>query len=168
MGQYYKPIALNKKQYVHAHEFDTGLKLMEHSYLNNPLTMKIENLLEEGGDWHKSSIVWAGDYADGEEKESKIEGNLYNGINKRVERPRYLVNHTQKLYINLKELDDLDERFVIHPLPLLTCEGNGRGNGDFIGDDERIGSWARNRISMEIVAPDGYTKVNGLFKEKRE
>ena len=45
--------------------------------------------------------------------------------------------------------------WAIHPLPLLTCEGNGRGGGDFYVNAERkqgnvslIGTWARNRIGV--------------------
>ena len=42
----------------------------------------------------------------------------------------------------------------IHPLPLLTCEGNGRGGGDFRGDEKGIvGSWARDVISVEKTNP---------------
>ena len=43
----------------------------------------------------------------------------------------------------------------IHPLPLLTSEGNGMGGGDFRGDDENeiVGSWARDVISVEKDSP---------------
>jgi hypothetical protein len=46
-----------------------------------------------------------------------------------------------------------------HPLPLLTCEGNGRGGGDYRGDSPLIGSWARDIISVEEVKPEGFEEL---------
>ena len=43
--------------------------------------------------------------------------------------------------------------WIIHPLPLLTCEGNGRGGGDFRGNNPWIGKWARDVISIEKKLP---------------
>ncbi len=65
---------------------------------------------------------------------------------------------------------------AIHPLPLLTVEGNGRGGGDFHvpdgsdylndrsqarGNFALIGSWARDHISVSASAPvnDGFTEI---------
>jgi hypothetical protein len=48
----------------------------------------------------------------------------------------------------------------IHPLPLLTCEGNGRGGGDYGGNDQNlVGLWARNTISVSNDIPDGYEEL---------
>ena len=55
----------------------------------------------------------------------------------------------------------------IHPLPLLTCEGNGRGGGDFSGENEFVGSWARDVVSIEFDAPEGFTEIFPNFREKR-
>jgi hypothetical protein len=45
-------------------------------------------------------------------------------------------------------------------LPLLTAEGNGRGGGDYRGENENlIGSWARDIISVEMEIPDGYDEL---------
>ena len=80
MGQYYKPALIqdfgNKvKNWVLSHDIDrNGLKLMEHSWIGNTFVSTIEGLLVPGGDWHKKSIVWAGDYAD---KEPDTEKNIY-------------------------------------------------------------------------------------------
>lgn len=41
----------------------------------------------------------------------------------------------------------------IHPLPLLTCEGNNRGGGDYRSNAAVIGSWARARVSVGGHAP---------------
>jgi len=57
--------------------------------------------------------------------------------------------------------------YKIHPLPLLTCEGNGQGGGDFYGEDNKklIGKWARNRISIESTKPKGYAELIFDLKE---
>ena len=61
---------------------------------------------------------------------------------------RYIVNHSKKLFVDKEKLTS-----NIHPLPLLTCEGNGRGGGDYGGSSELVGSWARDVISVERLAP---------------
>jgi hypothetical protein len=67
----------------------------------------------------------------------------------------YIVNHTKKVYV--KKTDGL------HPLSLLTAEGNGRGGGDYNGPNmDMVGTWARDVISMENEAPD-YTLVDCVF-----
>jgi len=67
MGQYYHPIILGKnggiKGYWYSHKIGQGLKLMEHSYLNNPLCNCVENYIAKNGG---ARLVWAGDYADEE------------------------------------------------------------------------------------------------------
>lgn len=40
-----------------------------------------------------------------------------------------------------------------------------RGGGDYRGNDDRVGSWARDSISMEREAPEGYELVDGGFSE---
>jgi hypothetical protein len=58
--------------------------------------------------------------------------------------------------------------FAIHPLPLLTCEGNGRGGGDFYKEDPLVGKWARNRVTVSKTKPKGYTEIEfNLFEGER-
>ena len=47
---------------------------MEHSYINDSFVTALENLISPDGMFHKSRVVWAGDYAD---KEPDSEHNLY-------------------------------------------------------------------------------------------
>jgi hypothetical protein len=47
----------------------------------------------------------------------------------------------------------------MHPLPILTCEGNGRGGGDFHKGDPLVGKWARNRVTVANRKPKGYTEL---------
>jgi hypothetical protein len=64
MGQYYYATCIDKMEYLYSHDFDNGLKLMEHSYIGNKFVEAAERLLSPGGAWHKRRICWAGDYMD--------------------------------------------------------------------------------------------------------
>jgi hypothetical protein len=87
---------------------------------------------------------------------------------------RYLVNHTKKEFVDKNKLKT-DGGWVIHPLPLLTCSGNGRGGGDYGGTDENyVGSWAGDVISVEkedlklfIFKKNDYKEIKPRFEEGR-
>ena len=173
MGQYYKPVSIDKKEWVLSHDYDNGLKLMEHSYIGNTFVEIVEILLTEINGWYKNRIVWAGDCADNEKHKKK---NLYEliGKDKNIIKPvvrkldkkyRYLCNHSKKEFVDKRKIKKDKNDYKINPLPLLTCEGNGRGGGDFRGEDERIGAWARDIISLEEKAPIGYEEIDGQFYE---
>lgn len=175
MGQYYKPISLTRNQHLYSHDYDNGLKLMEHSWVGNYFVNTVMSLLKRSGAWYNNRIVWAGDYAD---DEPKLNENLYglqekeNRINPKEDsdflKNRYLVNVTKKEFVDVlrkysenKETNPNDV-WVIHPLPLLTCEGNGRGGGDLHKhvDHPIIGSWARNRLYVTKKRPN-----ENIYKE---
>jgi hypothetical protein len=183
MGQYYKPISVEKRQYVYSHDYNNGLKLMEHSWIDNGFVAIVEDLIAEGGAWHGDKIVWAGDYAD-EEKNRK--NNLFMicerdkcKINPEpsTNKYRYVLNMDTMEYVDKTKvpISDIWEDnegkewpFAIHPLPLLTCEGNGRGGGDFYKEDPLVGKWARNRVTVANEIPEGYTEIEfNLFEGKR-
>lgn len=214
MGQYFHPVILaeNKKtvlKWMYSHDYGSGLKLMEHSYLKNDFVGAFESLLI-GNPQH---VVWAGDYADEEytEKQTRpeteyefkrrqeqnvgkhlrpkkitenVEVNIYMLCEKSLKvnpkagtvKERYLVNHDKKQYIDKRKVPatayyyeaetDKTWSYKIHPLPLMTCEGNDRGGGDFhINPDKEqgctslIGTWARDLISVESKVPEGYTEI---------
>lgn len=216
MGQYYKPIILaNDKKtilsFMYSHDYENGLKLMEHSYLSNKFVGAFESQLIG----NPQRVVWAGDYADEEYTETvkrlenehefekrqsleknagkllkpkmiteKNEINLYSLCEQSlrvkpkatVVKERYIVNHDKKQFIDKKKVlvtdvyhdkkTGKDWTFKIHPLPLMTCEGNNRGGGDFYPDETRnqgntalIGTWARDLISIESKVPEGFTEV---------
>ena len=198
MGQYYKPVNLDKKEYMYTHDFESthkredgtsytvgqGLKLMEHSYIGNQVMNAVENMIIPGGAWHKCKLVWAGDYADHEKGRDKSpEGydvNIYSIMEKEGKKRKpstkkvdkkyhYLTNHTKKAVIDLDKIEEFDNGWRIHPLSLLVCEGNGRGGGDFIGEDSRIGLWARDVISLEDNVIGGYQldeEDNSFFEDR--
>jgi hypothetical protein len=70
----------------------------------------------------------------------------------------YVINHTKKSFVDKTKVPNRDG-WRIHPLPLLTCEGNGRGGGDYRNDDKIVGSWARDLISVSSTKPEGFTEV---------
>lgn len=187
MGQYYHPIILGnpKKRgtpkivaYFNSWDYDNGLKLMEHSYIGNHFMTAVEYSLSPKGKFYKSPLVWAGDYAD----EEKNGSTLYNmceedqavklGLDGIEEMKSYLntlpfiVNHTKKQYVDKTKLpkdEDDSDPWQVHPLSLLTAEGNGRGGGDYWDDDDMIGTWARDVISIEETLPEGYTEIKPNF-----
>lgn len=175
MGQYYHPVALNPHNnsvigWVSSHDFGSGLKLMEHSWMKNPFVNAVENLLAEGGQWEGKPIVWAGDYADSEDGTEKGK-NLYDFCEDEIKikplevkplKYRILINHTKKQYVDKSKIPADGDGWRIHPLPLLTCEGNGQGGGDYFGKDPNglIGSWARDVIGVsKRNIPEGYEEV---------
>mgnify|MGYP003147022403 CR=1 FL=1 len=152
MGQYYKPTSINKMESLNSHDYDSMLKLMEHSYIGNHFIHVAEFLLSPVGDWYKNQFVWAGDYADDE----SCGKNLFT-LAKEIQlndypkdsSGRYIVNHTKREYVDKIKAPKDQEGWTVHPLPLLTCEGNGRGNGDYREVNACIGVWARDEISIE-------------------
>lgn len=180
MGQYYKPIIVSHTKktilgYWEAFKTMNGRKLMEHSYIGNSLCNCVENYLYNNGG---GRVVWAGDYADADKGKKS---NLYELAEelkktefaydcKENDKIRYLVNDDKNEYIDLWNVLSIGE-LTIHPLPLLTAEGNGQGSGDYDGLDMKyVGSWARNFIR---VMPNGsyadleknYKLINPKFVE---
>jgi len=183
MGQYYLIVILaeksdksdkSDKEYIRTYldptMYTNGMKLTEHSYIGNNFMKIVENLIGPSGMFHKSRIVWAGDYADAEpNSESNLNGmcrtNTPFVYNEPVVSYTYIVNHTKKVYVkkNNEMYIVASEKLVFHPLALLTAEGNGRGGGDYNGPNkDMVGTWARDVISMENEAPD-YTLIECVF-----
>lgn len=191
MGQYYIAILLAEKGttkkefirlYVNPHDYCQGAKLMEHSYCGGDIMNVIESLIGQTGMFYKSRLVWAGDYA--EEEEDEELGNLYSqtGSDENVDKSfrytvtnpqyyRYIVNHTKKSYVDKEHRNSEDEEerakdYKIHPLPLLTSDGNGKGGGDYSGKNVHLcGIWARDTVSVETTIPEGYEELVCDFGE---
>lgn len=180
MGQYFKPCILNEKNkttvltYLYSHDYGDGLKLMEHSYIGNNFVGAFETLIAE----NPQRVVWGGDYA---EHCKSRKTNTYERCNdKNIAHPTvpnqdkfqsefvFIVNHTKKEFIDKREVPEIkgwgDNK--IHPLPLMTSEGNGMGGGDFYGKDKNklIGSWARDIISIQ---KDTFTNETILLGYKK-
>jgi hypothetical protein len=201
MGQYYMPTVISgdgKVATLYSHDYGNGLKLMEHSYIGNDFVNAVASLI-----WKTpKQIAWIGDYSDeygGDVYETKLKQEeflpLYetawgeggfarvkpspDGCNMESSN-LFLVNHTQKQYIDLDEYckqnrweeknswDNVVYDMCINPLPLLTACGNGRGGGDYHSqypDYDKVGLWAFDELEVTDIKPD-YEKVMFTFKEE--
>ena len=124
MGQYYIPVIIsgNKRMRLYSHQYDNGIKLMEHSYIGNNFMNAVCSLLLD----RPAKVAWIGDYSadfteDMEPYETKLPQKkfmrIYNATwtSKKREyvKPEpmqmdidtalgwWLVNHTQKIALDL-------------------------------------------------------------------
>lgn len=160
-----------------------GLKLMEHSYRRNNFVNAFETLIAD----NPQRVVWAGDYADNEpdqkitvKEEKELNGvkylvdveeevNLYGLCDDdtkiipkaRRKEYRFVINHTKKCYVDKRKVPKFNGNWQLHPLPILTCEGNLRGGGDFFSKDDNkiVGTWARDVISVNDIKPIGFNEL---------
>lgn len=93
------------------------------------------------------------------EIDPEIKANAWPVIIPRTEAYPFLVNWDKKLYVDKRNVPADAEGWIVHPLPLLTVEGNGRGGGDYDGEEDIVGSWARDHISLATHAPHGFTEL---------
>lgn len=87
----------------------------------------------------------------------------------------FFLNHSKKEFFQfdvktdtLNKLDADFDDWIMHPLPLLVCDGNKRGGGDYYGSDpeELVGHWAGDIISVESVRPSAkFMEIFPVFKE---
>lgn len=104
---------------------------------------------------------------------------------------RFLVNHTKQVYIDMQEYirrnqwcesrdykydknghvkpEHYEWNMCVHPLPLLTACGNGRGGGDYYDcfpDYDKVGTWAFCEIELMGKRPKDYEQVMYHFTEQ--
>lgn len=141
----------------------SGMKLMEHSWLANDFVNGVVEAI-----WcDPCRVAWVGDYADGrdrlytEEVGAAVwgEGGLPDGRFGQVpeaHKDGYLVNLTRSRFVDLAEYAEAatykpkwasEGGWCIHPLPILTAIGNGKGGGDYHGACmDMVGAWAMDEI----------------------
>ncbi len=172
MGQYYKAVLLLQTQDAQGQVVYTIIgwlspygcgecaKLLEHAWVKNPFVINLTSLLCPEGKFPQGArVVWAGDYADPEP--APIDDNLYSHCEEMEETDvlpgicmtpfPFVLNHDSKQYARV------GPEGTLHPLPILTCEGNGRGGGDLPLSHSWFplaGTWARALISMAAAPPD--------------
>lgn len=79
---------------------------------------------------------------------------------------KYLINYDKGEFVDKSKVPGRDG-WHIHPLPLLTCEGNGRGGGDYHRGDTvlgkfLVGRWSRDKIgvtSRKSDIPKGFEEI---------
>lgn len=187
MGQYYF-VAFKRgdKAVVNERKFKNGeyvgAKLMEHSYISNWFMDAVARDIFKNG---KTRIAWVGDYAEDDELREISNGDLnYDmvwgdhdnphcfGTHRFGYKGKFLVNHTKRVYISYdKWINDYykskgGDSLILNPLSILTAIGNGRGGGDYGGTNEdKVGSWAWDEISVEKKPPLGYKLEDFIFEE---
>lgn len=198
MGQYYKTVVISKdhdcEKRIVTIDNDckfpdwVGLKLMEHSYLNNEWTDALAYLIYR----NRVRVAHVGDYAD-EFPQYELAYNravervpldlhniwgkdLYdeNGkLNRFDYTHKYLVNWDKNEYISFdnwkkKAFSAWSKKVYLCPFTMLTALGNGRGGGDYYEEypnAEFVGSWAWDCISIEDNAPIDFEENNVYFSE---
>lgn len=173
-----------------SYDYNEGAKLMEHSYVGNKYVNKAERLL--AGEFYGCPFAWVGDYSDkirgdggdfisvysmladvGAQRNSK--GEILSVWDKDYV-PVYdlsypIIKYKYVLDINRKEAveipEDSEDKYVIHPLPLLCADGNGNGGGDYYGTNmPYVGKWAYDKIGVGNDIPEGYTLLDVTFNEE--
>lgn len=186
MKQCYKPVIFTKGEdnkidiiaFGDCYKYNNGAKLMEHSYLHNRFVSSVCRFIAKNG---IVCVTWAGDYADPHESETRCLYELAEGYDTIAEDSspinydrntgfRFLINHTKREYVDMWDYQFNPlvtmTKMVIHPLPLLTCEGNGRGGGDYEGlNMELVGSWAGDEICFSDEVPEDYFNIDPVFVE---
>lgn len=183
MGQYYIPVCLETEEYLCSHDYDNGLKLMEHSWVDNNFVGVVSNLLLKGNLWYKRRLVWCGDYTDDglylerckcDDETENLYGYASNnfkrlGKNLKSKYPKYFINESKKEYVDVEKAKE--SRYgSVHPLPILTSSGNGNGGGDYHGSNEdMVGIWAGDIIYASMKKTnefEDYTEIIPDFQEE--
>jgi len=155
MGAYYEA-TLDTVRYD-THSLDNGLKLMEHSYLENNYCIAVEQKLLEKA----RKLIWLCDYhtpdsrcnlewVTTDEKEfetSEVDLDL-------IKKNRYVINLDKGEYFSTQQLiDNVNDKdaWIIHPLPLLTnSETGSMGGGDYHEELSWRSSWCNDTIKVSL------------------
>ena len=162
LGQYYTPLTKQdgkrlfwgqSKEYNrnrNPKDFN-GMKLLEHAHYGNRLMDAISSHIYK----KPTMVVWLGDYSSEWKHYSKRKLKYHNyEVEYFDSSGKWIVNHTKKVGFRMNQED------ALHPIPLLTACGNGKGNGDYYGKNRNIcGIWAFNIISIEDILPEGYMRI---------
>lgn len=188
MGQYYNVIILDSnnkviRAWMCAHSYNYGVKMVEHCSASSEFVAAVESQICPEGAFYRSAIVWAGDYADVEvgavplgTAAAAAAANLHSMIDMHPHSKKgicpavrdmdaypYIINWSKRLYV------DKTREPMIHPLPILTAEGNGRGGGDYHGTSmDLVGTWARDELSVEAAIPEGFALLKCGFNLENE
>jgi len=158
----------------------SGLKLIEHSWLENDF---VNGVLESI--WgNPCNVAWVGDYAyDDSDFCQRYTKDTYetvwgDGQDERerpfdevpaIHKDGYILNLDKGVYIDLKRYASVagfkpkwsDQTLTIHPLPILTCIGNGRGGGDYWGTNmDMVGTWAMDKIVFTEEWPCAFREID--------
>jgi len=147
------------------------------------------------GSWANDKIVWAGDYMDedifmpdnyktmienSDDDDIKSINTLYGWALEFFHEEKdkhknydvvfslkdvYFLNHDTKEFMKIPSKPDPKE-WVVNPVSLLLASGNGRGGGDYSGDDEDlVGIWAGCSVCLSRKVPSDYKEISPNFNE---
>jgi hypothetical protein len=167
-------------------------KLMEHSYINNELMDAVAKFIHK----NPTKLLWCGDYAKDAEVQERTGGclryddlwgdaPLRDGVREFVFQKcgnllrggdfkyagRFLVNHDKRQFVSFDRVMKENpvhwsNHLVVNPISILTALGNGRGGGDYDGENmDLVGSWAWDTIEIADGIPDGYAELDAKFVE---
>jgi hypothetical protein len=157
--------------------YNDGFKLTEHSYQGSETIGAVHAYLLNKQDKH---VAWIGDYGSYHEDYDIIKNRVteagYWKMKFAESLPSkaskcehlttskgYLVNYTQKQFIDLAQYHDVPDGFCLYePLPILTAISNGKGGGDYEGTSMKyVGAWAFDNIGVTEDAGtlDGYEQL---------
>lgn len=155
----------------------SGMKLLEHSYIGNHY---VNGVMEEIED-NPSSVAWVGDYADDimdftetyttddyKTAWEDVKDSPFKRLPE-VHMDGYIINHSKEQFLDLEKYIALNKEgdWCLHPLPLLTAIGNGRGGGDYRSyNRDMVGIWATDTIEYSHEKPEGYHEFIQLFDAK--
>lgn len=179
MGQYYMAVLKSRNGRLKGYEGDL-LKLMETSWYGNRFINTVCNELLK----KPYRVAWVGDYADEEDfnyDKKMVDFTKRNHVNDNNNDEfdytnKILLNHTKKQKIHLDKYYEENKKlwwgdyWCIHPLPLLTAMGNGKGGGDYFGENQdAVGTWANDLLEIVEENEDKfeYQELNINFKEAR-
>ena len=188
MGQYYSVAVKigNEKPFVNDRRVKGQgyimAKLMEHSWLSNPLCICVAKLL----DGKKARVAWVGDYAEDDEIVKLTGGELnYDKVWNEESSHEFdepgefswnglaLVNFSKKKYVDMDDyIEQSDEGgWCVCPIPLLTAVGNDRGGGDYHEGGkcyDLVGTWAWDEIGLvkKDEVPDGFEPLDLSFSDR--
>lgn len=120
------------------------------------LNLKYHELF--GKDLFYESYYWVTDYKGEQHRRDFVD------CRNNLDTYKYVINLRTKEYIEIPEPSDTD--WIVHPLPLLLADGNGRGGGDYHGSNiEFVGKWAFHPVGATNDVPKGFKKLEVTFEE---
>jgi hypothetical protein len=179
MSQYYKA-AVIRKDSLKTFGFRAA-KLTEHSLVGNGDVDKVMwEILNNPG-----KVAWVGEYSLRRKKPGKPGKDRFFCLTRRGWARLYqrvwlnnneewdisdcenrilgrcvLLNHSKKQAIDIRNMKEGS----VHPLPILTACGNGRGSGDYHGRNSVLaGFWAGDTLETAFKIPDGYKTIDPHF-----
>lgn len=96
MGQYYKIVNVDKKEFLEPWSFNNGAKLTEWSYDRNPMVLAMMNLL--AGDWKGDRVFVVGDYAEDDDVNEPCYETLRDLINELGIRDEVVDSYPDSVY----------------------------------------------------------------------